>query len=333
MKRLPFEFDGVVRITRVGAIFLVSTLLVGFAALNTGNNSLYIALSFMLGTLLVSGIVSHRGLRSINVTFHQIDEAWARKPAGGSMKLNSRSRFFAARDVIVVSPQLYRPVLIPSVEKGADAHLDMSFIFEHRGRTHLSRLDLYSRYPFGLFLKKRSVAIHGETIVYPQLLDREIEATKSEAIEGELRPVARSGTGTELHGFRDYVRGDSLRQVHWKKSASSGRWIMKQNEAESGRTLTVVVDSFFPSPALHDAFEEMISKAATLIHDALDQELTVVLITPGETLLSAASGGRRAIFERLALIAPTSARGELFPSIPKGAAVFTLRRSDDLKSA
>ena len=32
--------------------------------------------------------------------------------------------------------------------------------------------------------------------------------------------------GTEIHSFREFVRGDSLRQVYWKKSASLGRWIM-----------------------------------------------------------------------------------------------------------
>ena len=30
--------------------------------------------------------------------------------------------------------------------------------------------------------------------------------------------------------FRDYAPGDSLRQVYWKKSASAGRWIVKQTE-------------------------------------------------------------------------------------------------------
>lgn len=333
MHRLPFEFDGVVRFTRIGSFFLVSTLLIGFAALNTGNNSLYIALSVMLGALVLSGVVSHRGLRSVEVSFDQLDEAWAGRPTEGRVKIRTRSRIFAARDVVLVSPQLYRPVLVPALERQSEVAIDITFIFEHRGRTSLSRVDLYSRYPFGLFLKKRSVPLSGETIVYPRLLTEQARTLLSEAVEGELRPIDRAGSGTELHSFREYVRGDSLRQIHWKKSASSGRWIMRQHEAESGRTLTVVVDSFRPGPEWNDAFEEMISKAATLIHAALDAEMAAVLITPGETLMSETSGGRRAIFERLALFAPTSSRSEVFPAIPYGATVFTLRTSDELKSA
>ncbi|HEY5611874.1 MAG TPA: hypothetical protein VIL97_11765, partial [Thermoanaerobaculia bacterium] len=72
-----FEYDGVVRFTRIGAGYLVFTFVVGFAALNTGNNSLYIALSFMLGALILSGIASKGGLESIAVELVSLDEAWA----------------------------------------------------------------------------------------------------------------------------------------------------------------------------------------------------------------------------------------------------------------
>lgn len=332
MTRLPFEFDGVVRFTRVGAIYLAATLLVGFAALNTGNNSLYIGLSFMLAALILSGVVSHRGLRSVHVEYVQLGETWAGKPSKGWVKVATRSRFFYARDVIVTSPQLYAPVLIQEIPRKSAVTVEVEFLFHERGRTDLTHVDLYTRYPFGFFLKKRSTPLHGEAIVYPQLVDAS-DARLAEASAGEVRPIDKPGYGSELHGFRDYVRGDSLRQLHWRKSASLGRWVIKQQEAESGRLLTVVVDSYLPQPALRPAFELMLRRATTVIYDALEKEMAVVLITPGEVLPSEVSGGRRTIFDHLALLLPTASPAEVFPAIPDGAAVFSMRRSDEIKSA
>jgi uncharacterized protein (DUF58 family) len=332
MTRLPFEFNGVVRFTPVGSAYLAFTLLVGFAAINTGNNSLYIGLSFMLAALVLSGIVSHRGLRNVHVEYVQLGETWAGKPARGWVKVATRSRWFNARDVIVISPQLYTPVLIQEIPRGSAVTVEIEFLFHERGRTTLTHVDLYTRYPFGFFLKKRSTPLHGETIVYPELIAAG-DARLAEASAGEVRPIEKPGHGTELYGFRDYIRGDSLRQLHWRKSASLGRWVIKQQEAETGRLLTVVVDSFLPDPSMAPAFEEMLRVATTIIYDALEQELAVVLITPGEVLPSEVSGGRRNIFEHLALLAPTPSRSEVFPAIPPGAALFTLRRSDEFKSA
>ena len=39
-----FPFNGVVRLTRIGTTYVLFTIVIGFAALNTGNNALYIAL-------------------------------------------------------------------------------------------------------------------------------------------------------------------------------------------------------------------------------------------------------------------------------------------------
>src|SRR5205823_448165 len=62
-----WEFNGVVRLTRIGTTFVLFTIVIGFAAINTGNNALYILLSFMLGCLLLSGIASKGGLKHIVV--------------------------------------------------------------------------------------------------------------------------------------------------------------------------------------------------------------------------------------------------------------------------
>src|SRR5438876_7528040 len=55
LERLRETFD--FEVTRAGVIYVLVTLVIGIAALNTGNNLLYIVVAAMLAAILVSGIV------------------------------------------------------------------------------------------------------------------------------------------------------------------------------------------------------------------------------------------------------------------------------------
>ncbi len=320
-----WQFNGVVRLTRLGTGFLVFTLVIGFAAINTGNNALYIALSFMLGALLLSGMASKGGLKHLRVDFDSVEEAWAGRPAHGRLRVTNRSRVWNMRDIIVVSDELDAPLFIALLGRRAAETFDVTFRFHHRGIVQLKNVDLYTRYPFGLFLKKRRARIDGQVVVYPQLFDEAVARERFRAVEGEQFDAHRPGPGHDVHSFRDYVRGDSLRHVAWKKSASLGRWIIKQTELEAGRAVHVVVDPFKPRGASDDDFERMISEAATVAFDALRRELDVILSIPHLTLRSDRDGGG-ALFRALALLGASHERVAL--PAERTSIVFNMRGAD-----
>src|SRR5438309_11606713 len=54
--------------TREGKYFVGITVGVGFAAINTGNNLLYLLLGMMLSLIIASGILSEMSLRGLEVT-------------------------------------------------------------------------------------------------------------------------------------------------------------------------------------------------------------------------------------------------------------------------
>jgi uncharacterized protein (DUF58 family) len=322
---MTWEFDGVVRLTRVGTAFVIFTIVIGFAAINTGNNSLYIGLAFMLGALLLSGIASQRGLRQLRVEFDSVGDAWAGKAAAGRLRVTNRSRIWNVRDVIITSSELAAPQFIPVIQRRTEIKADTSFLFARRGIVQLKTIDLYTRYPFGFFLKKRRVRINGEIVVFPKLLEGHESRDRFRPIEGEFHSVSRPGAGTEIHSFREYVRGDSLRQVYWKKSASHGRWIIKQTELEAGRAVHIVVDPFKPRGASADDFETMISEAATFLHDALERDLEVILSMPRVSLRGKTPHQARAMFRALALVEPTFE--PVVQTIDRNAVVFGVRDS------
>ena len=78
-----FEFNGVVRITKIGSIYLATTLILAVSAINTGNNALYIGVALMLGSLLLSGLASKGGLKHLHADVGALGDVWAGRPARG----------------------------------------------------------------------------------------------------------------------------------------------------------------------------------------------------------------------------------------------------------
>jgi uncharacterized protein (DUF58 family) len=324
--RNPWEFNGVVRLTKVGTTYILGTIVLAIAALNTGNNAIYIGVAFMLGGLLLSGIASKGGLKHLHVEVGAIDEAWAGKPADGTLRVRNASRVWNVRDVVFVSADLATPVVLPLLPRRKEIVIPVQFLFQRRGIAQLTQLDSYTRYPFGFFLKKRRLRVQSEVVVYPRIQPESAVQERFRTISGGETSEPRPGEGTEIHSFREYAHGDSLRHVHWKKSAALGRWIMKQNEAEGAHAIHVAVDPYKPRNVSDDDFEEMISDAATFIFDATTRGFDVTLSLPRVDVRS-----REGQFRALALVNAIHEPVELI--VDRNAIYFSVGGRHDAKSA
>jgi uncharacterized protein (DUF58 family) len=89
-------------VTRVGILYVLSTLLIGIAALNTGNNLLYIIVAAMLAAIVVSGIVSALVLRDLELEVRLPDHVFARKPVLGRILLHNPRRWLPSFSIQVV---------------------------------------------------------------------------------------------------------------------------------------------------------------------------------------------------------------------------------------
>ena len=72
--RDAFNYD----VTGVGIIYVVSVLLIGVAALNTGNNLLYVIVAAMLAAILVSGVASAIVLRDLELDVRLPEQVFRR---------------------------------------------------------------------------------------------------------------------------------------------------------------------------------------------------------------------------------------------------------------
>lgn len=299
-----WQFNGVVRFTKVGTTYLITTVILAVAAVNTGNNALYLGVSLMLGSMLLSGMASKGGLKHLRVEIGGMDDVWAGRPAHGTLRVRNDSRLWNVRDVILTSEALVEPVVIPVLPRRKTVEAEATFLFTKRGLAHVHAIDSYTRYPFGFFLKKRRVKISSDVVVYPRILAEDSAHDRFRPLSGEQSVANRPGLGSEIHSFREYMRGDSLRHLHWKKSASLGRWIVKQPDTEAAKSVHVVVDPFKPATVGEESFETMISEAATFVWNAVQQNFDVTLSLPRVTLRTREHEPASPLFRALALLEP-----------------------------
>jgi uncharacterized protein (DUF58 family) len=93
-------------ITSEGAAYLLLTLLISIAALNTGNNLLFIVVSVMLAGVLVSGIVSAGVLSRLALDAALPDRVFAGMHATARLTLSNPRQFGTAYSVSVVVPKV-----------------------------------------------------------------------------------------------------------------------------------------------------------------------------------------------------------------------------------
>ncbi len=96
--RQTFHYE----VTKAGVVYVLVTLVIGIAALNTGNNLLYIVVAAMLAAILVSGVVSALVLRALELDVRLPEHVFAGRPVVGRIVLRNPRRFLPSFSIRVV---------------------------------------------------------------------------------------------------------------------------------------------------------------------------------------------------------------------------------------
>jgi uncharacterized protein (DUF58 family) len=97
--RDAFDYD----VSRVGVVYVVAVVFIGIAALNTGNNLLYIIVASMLAAIMVSGLASALVLRGLELDVRLPEHVFAARPIAGKIIVRNRRRWLPSFSVNVAS--------------------------------------------------------------------------------------------------------------------------------------------------------------------------------------------------------------------------------------
>lgn len=294
-----------IRITRVGLWYLLFALLVAAAAVNTGNNALYMVVAVMLALLVVSGFVSKTNLTRLALEVSLPAEIYARRPAGVAFTLRHHGRRLPRWLLVLHFGPGGRPRLVPYLPVKGTARGVSELLVARRGRHRLEHAHFTSLFPLGLFRKGMRYPLGRELLVYPELFAGAGVDLERGGLAGE-ESSRRAGWGHELHALRAFRAGDDPRWIHWRKSARTGELIFTEREAEETLRLSILLDNALATGGgdeLAERFERLVSEAASAAVNHLERGFEVELVT--RTTGVPFGGGNRqriAILETLALL-------------------------------
>ena len=320
-----------IRATRAFWVFLAAAPVLALAALNTGNNALYLLLSLALGAFVASGVLSRHTLRCVRASVRPPGEIYAGAPATFVVEVGNASPWLPAAGVVVRLADLPGQALVPTVPPRGSAVARLVTVFPQRGRHLLPPLRVEVRLPLGFFLKAVHLEQDVEVLAYPRRFTG--AAARFSGVGAAQATAAAGGVvrGGEVEQLREFRPGDDRRDVHWKQTARQQRMIVVERRERARPARFLVLDRQLPrrdDGALLVRFEDLVSEVATAAVDRIRHGEAVGLVIGG-AVTPPLPGRRQArrLLEQLALVQAGGPGDDPLPPTIGGAAVYRLAAS------
>ena len=232
------------RPTRAGWLFFGLVFAIGFAALNTGNNLLYLVLSLLLAFLVLSGVLSEAALRGIRVERRLPFEWVAGRAARVVLEISNAQRRSWAHAIVVEdlgpAPRRRAPMRVLGrafalrIEPGKTETRSYRFEPEQRGELRFTGFRVITRFPFGLFAKSLELQREASVVVYPRIGAQRPPARRAGDPRALRESAGRGALATEVTGLRDFARGDAPRRIHWRASWRRGQLLVRETQGTAG---------------------------------------------------------------------------------------------------
>lgn len=312
-----------------GKYFVGIAVGIGIAAINTGNNLLYLLLGWMLSAIIASGILSEQTLRRLRVRRHPPPQIVAGRPFLMGVTLTNDKQRVSSYSIEVEDMVDGRPLdkrcFFLKVPPGRTLDTSYRHTFARRGRVHMGTVRLSTKFPFAMFLKTKQVDTETEVVVLPAT--HPVRLPPPAPARGGHEVQARVGRSGEFFGLREYRDGDDRRDIHWRSSARHNRLLLREYDEESHRRATLVLDNSLPEEATQAdeaSLERAVSLTASLAKAYLAQSYAVGISARGLSLPPEAGPAQLGRVLRALALLPTVKSNEPFSPVKDRASEVTL---------
>ena len=274
-----------IRVTPEGIRFLLFTLGIGIAAINTGNNLFYLLLAMMFSLIVISGLLSEQCFRRLNFHRYVPDLIMANEPTTVTLAVTNRHSLmpsFSLRLLDVVGgKEVDRGLAVDHLLPHRSVMLSYPLLATSRGWIRLEGVRAETFFPFGLFLKRALYRVEADILVGPPVKPLSLRFVEELVSEGQGLSLPRRGYGTQLYNLRLYRPGDDSRAIHWMTTARTSQLVVRETEAEDQRRITIVLSTVAPDDR-DLLFEKSVTLVASLLWHLSRQSYPLRLIVDRE---------------------------------------------------
>lgn len=265
------------KLTREGKRFSLATALLALAALNTGNNLIYLIFAMMLSILILSFVILKLNMLGLLIRMHQGMPIFAKNNADIDITVINTKKVTPSYSLYIRFPRrIEGEVYCLRISAQTETTITANVVFKRRGLYRKGDVYIESGFPFIFFSARKTVNVEGEVVVYPELsmvYDKIPELHGS----GFSTSRAKTGNGDEFATVREFKYGDDWRRIHWKASAKTTKLMVLERAAEESRQLTIILDNLMPRDTT--SFEKSVSYTASVMDHFLKEGFYVRLLT------------------------------------------------------
>ncbi len=308
----PFSFA----ITREGALYISFIFLLSLAAINSGNNLLYIILAALLSAIIVSGIVSRNTLKQVSLSLQMPENVFVGEKVSIKVSIKNLKRIFSSFSIRVQDPDIcrkrpyfhgIRKLLARKHVAGSETQTDDKAVlrqaayfpilrpgetraeytvqsFPRRGLFRLDDFWISTGFPFGFFRRGQRIGAKGEVFVYPSIQEISSFFHLLPFLPGRLEG-SHVGAGENLFSIRKYQEAESARIIDWKATAKTGALMAREFAREEENQFCLILDTRLRPPAGasgQNQFEKAVSLAASIAAHFLKEGAEMEFLTPHE---------------------------------------------------
>lgn len=244
------------------------TLLFGFAAVNTGNNLLYLMVSAMLGFMAVTGIFGWLNIRRLRLSVSFPDEIYSGTETVVTLLLEGSGIFPS----FLIRVDLFgQHIDYPVVERRGTVSTPFVTVFTGRGSRQAEACRVSSIFPVNFFMRSKTYRLDERFVVFPQLMPTSTAAAAGAGAEGGSE-TTKSGFEGDLLKIGDYTGTEPRKLIHWRLSAKHDRLKVKGLSALSAEP-AILDPGCMPGAGM----EERLSRTAYLINRLIGERRPVGL--------------------------------------------------------
>ncbi|MCD6214299.1 MAG: DUF58 domain-containing protein [Candidatus Desulfofervidus sp.] len=235
-----------VKITKPGAFFVALTIMLGVAAVNTGNNLIYLIAALMLSLMALSGLSSFLNLVGLDFKIEVPEETYASRRTLLTIWIKNRKPYLPSFLLGINTPlgTTWLPYLPP--KKTMPMHLWVSF--PKRGWQKLPEMMVFSYFPLYFFSRGFKYFKEQAFVVYPKPLSCPLPPA---IFHQGQREQGRQKGREEFRNLREWVSGDDLRYVHWLATARLNKFVIKEYEGGGTKNIILSIPSGTKDIELH----------------------------------------------------------------------------------
>ena len=154
MRFLKTHFNRTWQFTREGKVLFAISLGLGVAAINTGNNLLYLVFSMSLSMIILSGLLSELNLSGLKAEIVYLPQLTVGMDAYAIIKLSNQKRFIRSM-AIGIGIKASKNVdtmdsFVVMLKPKHTIEISIHLTGKHRGPFYVSAIHYYTTFPFSL---------------------------------------------------------------------------------------------------------------------------------------------------------------------------------------